>query len=139
MKIGCSSILEWSAREAHNLATRCSTTLSSNVKLPHEIIFMDKFGHVVLGYPRQRHPRAPPSGLRTWKTLEPLAWHWGHWSGRLVSRERLVWRSSQEWRGGLEPMELNRPGGDPGANGWFIWSTAIQMPPRRGVICRSLT
>jgi len=32
-----------------------------------------------------------------------------------------------------------RPGGDPGANGWFLLSTPIQMPPRRGVICGRLT
>ena len=25
-------------------------------------------------------------GLRTRHTLEPLAWHWSHWPGRLVNR-----------------------------------------------------
>jgi hypothetical protein len=31
------------------------------------------------------------------------------------------------------------PGGNPGANGWFLESTPIQMPPRRGGICGRLT
>jgi len=33
----------------------------------------------------------------------------------------------------------NRPGGNPGANGWLIYSTPIQMPSRRGGICGRLT
>ena len=33
----------------------------------------------------------------------------------------------------------SRPGGNPGANGWFLWSTPIQVPPRRGGICDRLT
>ena len=33
----------------------------------------------------------------------------------------------------------SRPGGNPGANGWFLESTSIQMPPRRGGICGRLT
>ena len=33
----------------------------------------------------------------------------------------------------------NRPGGNPGANGWFLDSTPIQMPARRGGICARLT
>ena len=32
-----------------------------------------------------------------------------------------------------------RPGGYPGANGWFLESTPIQMPPHRGGICGMLT
>ena len=31
-------------------------------------------------------------------------------------------------------MSANRPGGNPGANGWFLWSAPTQMPPRRGGI-----
>ena len=34
---------------------------------------------------------------------------------------------------------LLRPGGNPGANGWFLESTPIQMPPRRGDIFGGLT
>ena len=30
-------------------------------------------------------------------------------------------------------------GGNPRANRWFLWSTPIQMPPQRGVICGRLT
>ena len=33
----------------------------------------------------------------------------------------------------------HRPGGNPGANGWFLWSTPIQMLPRRGGVCGRLT
>jgi len=35
--------------------------------------------------------------------------------------------------------KLDRPGGNPGANGWFLLSTPIQMPPRRGGICERWT
>ena len=33
----------------------------------------------------------------------------------------------------------HRPGGNPGANGWFLQSTPIQMPPKSGGICGRLT
>ena len=33
-------------------------------------------------------PKAAHKCLRTRHTLEPLAWHWSHWSGRLVNRVR---------------------------------------------------
>ena len=32
-----------------------------------------------------------------------------------------------------------RPGGNPGENGWFLESTPMQIPPRRGGICGRLT
>ena len=32
-----------------------------------------------------------------------------------------------------------RPGGNPGANRWFLWSNPIQMLPERGCICGRLT
>ena len=32
-----------------------------------------------------------------------------------------------------------RPGGNLGANGWFLQSIPTRMPPRRGVICGRLT
>ena len=32
-----------------------------------------------------------------------------------------------------------RPGANPGANGWFLQSTAMQTPPQRGGICGRLT
>ena len=31
------------------------------------------------------------------------------------------------------------PGGNPGANGWFLYATPIQMPPESGGICGRLT
>ena len=31
--------------------------------------------------------------------------------------------------------KVSRSGGNPGANIWFLWSTPIQMLPRRGSIC----
>ena len=37
------------------------------------------------------------------------------------------------------PRVVNRPGGNPGANRWFLKSTPIQMPPESGVICGTLT
>jgi len=33
----------------------------------------------------------------------------------------------------------NQPGGNSRANGWFLWSTPIQTPSRRGGICARLT
>ena len=36
------------------------------------------------------------------------------------------------------PRQQHRPGGNSGANGWFLESTHIQMPPRRGGICGRL-
>ena len=33
----------------------------------------------------------------------------------------------------------NRFGGNPGANGWLLYSTPIQMPPESGGICGGLT
>ena len=33
----------------------------------------------------------------------------------------------------------NHPGGNPGANGWFLQSTPIQTPPESGGICGRLT
>ena len=37
-------------------------------------------------YPCSCGARGAWRGLRTRHTLEPLAWHWSHWSGRLVNR-----------------------------------------------------
>jgi hypothetical protein len=39
----------------------------------------------------------------------------------------------------LTPPAPLRPGSNPGANGWFLKSTPIQMLPRRGSICGRLT
>ena len=45
------------------------------------------------------------------------------------------------WRKGSNSLWeiVFRPGGNPGANGWFIQSTPIQMPSRRVGICEKLT
>ena len=34
----------------------------------------------------RRQTRRPLRDVRTRHTLEPLAWHWSHWSGGLVNR-----------------------------------------------------
>ena len=42
-------------------------------------------------------------------------------------------------RPGVFISKVNHPGGNQGANRWFLWSTPIQMPPELGGICRRLT
>ena len=44
-------------------------------------------------------------GLKTRHTLEPLAWHWSHWYGRLVNRVSSVGRGAPApWR---EPLPFS--------------------------------
>ena len=49
--------------------------------------------------------------------------------------------SSGQHRGGyVEKADYeSRPGGNPGANGWYLESIFIEMPPLRGGICERLT
>ena len=42
-------------------------------------------------------------------------------------------------QGGGGTTKNIHPGGNPGANRWFIQSTPIQMPPESGDICGRLT
>ncbi len=52
-------------------------------------IFQGRFEAPWLGVEgRGSQPRLPP--LRTWHTLEPLAWHWSHWPGRLVNQPQIL-------------------------------------------------
>ena len=50
--------------------------------------------------------------------------------GMILMRKRLA----DDWM-----RQRCRPGGNPGPNGWFLQSTPMQMPPRRGGICGRLT
>jgi hypothetical protein len=47
--------------------------------------------------------------------------------------EALASCAAQDYPGEIEVVI--RPGGNPGANEWFLQSTPIEMPPQRGDIC----
>jgi len=51
-------------------------------------------------------------------------------------------RQSEEGGSGHHKFTVRRrdhPGDNPGANGWFLESTPVQMPPPAGGICERLT
>ena len=131
-KRGCSG--QWSPSSPRPSADRLSAPPQPQLTNLTRTIIYDRYSGSMIMTSHLDHVSHCTAALRT------------NWSNRRAIREivigtdrdsirvRIPWSCS--WT--LHPPPF-RPGGDPGANGWFSQSTPIQMLPRKGCICGRLT
>ena len=95
--------------------------------------------HKPVNFGVKKHPAQNNDESRSTGIEGGMAWRRA--GVRVASRRCRENLGTEEERAALERGRIGRlcPGGNPGANGWFIESTPKEMLPQRGSICGRLT